>query len=336
VRKPKIATDTEVFIARKTETGSEPVPACGLIGGTKDKPLPIPKMGDGFLMQEDNVTLEFNTPPTEDSYQFADNVQNAMLYLNNFLKSRGMFILKNPASMKFLALENRIEAEQRWPSAFQIGCSPDYSAYAESPGTARAVPNLPSFGSTRFAGMHFHCSFENPHNIPNWVFIRFIDLYVRLPLMNYDPQPERRNHYGLAGLYRPTKYPDGSTGIEYRSFSNAIAFNSSLTQMVSRAIMEIIEDVNKSPDKASNVFNGTDWDSVEQSIRNHDLALAYEVWNPAKTLAKGWARATGWSNGAVKQTTGAQLLMEEAADFRTPEVPTFQRVTVGNTRRGRI
>ena len=60
----RVGSDPETFLQSKT---GEFISSVGLIGGSKDEPMPI---GEGCSVQEDNVTVEFNTPPTNDVKEF--------------------------------------------------------------------------------------------------------------------------------------------------------------------------------------------------------------------------------------------------------------------------
>jgi hypothetical protein len=51
-----VGSDMEVFL--RDNLSGVPVPVCGLIGGTKEKPKEV-LGGNGFAVQEDNVMLEF-------------------------------------------------------------------------------------------------------------------------------------------------------------------------------------------------------------------------------------------------------------------------------------
>ena len=53
-----IGCDPEFFLLKN----KQPHSAIDLVGGTKEKPKPLPK-GKGFSVQEDNVSVEFNIPP---------------------------------------------------------------------------------------------------------------------------------------------------------------------------------------------------------------------------------------------------------------------------------
>ena len=60
IKNAVLGTDPELFLY--SEDYFKFVPVCGLVGGTKDEPIPINLENDGFTLQEDNVALEFTIP----------------------------------------------------------------------------------------------------------------------------------------------------------------------------------------------------------------------------------------------------------------------------------
>src|SRR5579864_1061172 len=64
-----LGCDPECFLADNT---GKFISSIGLIGGSKDQPRPIDD--EGNAVQEDNVTVEFNTPPCHDSKSFIAHI----------------------------------------------------------------------------------------------------------------------------------------------------------------------------------------------------------------------------------------------------------------------
>ena len=73
----KIGADPELFLV---DAAGAFVSSIGLIGGSKDHPRPLP-IGDGFAVQEDNVTLEYNIPASGSKDELVSNIQAAMSFL---------------------------------------------------------------------------------------------------------------------------------------------------------------------------------------------------------------------------------------------------------------
>ena len=65
-----VGTDPELFLKNKDNT---PYSAVGAIGGSKNKPRYIGEIG----YQEDNVMVEFNTPPTDSAGLMIGYIQEA-------------------------------------------------------------------------------------------------------------------------------------------------------------------------------------------------------------------------------------------------------------------
>ena len=72
-----LGCDPELFV-KSLETG-EIVSAEGKIGGTKREPRAI--SDSGHSVQEDNVMVEFNIPPSKSSQEFVDNINHVVNYL---------------------------------------------------------------------------------------------------------------------------------------------------------------------------------------------------------------------------------------------------------------
>ena len=64
----RIGSDPETFLR---DAAGKYISSVGLIGGSKDEPMPI---GNGCSVQEDNVTVESNTPPTNDPQEFVNAI----------------------------------------------------------------------------------------------------------------------------------------------------------------------------------------------------------------------------------------------------------------------
>lgn len=279
----KVSGDPELFIARIEKSGTKNrkriIPVCGLVGGTKEAPIPIPGLGlKGFMMQEDGAALEFNFPPASDSAHFSHFVGSSLDYIAEYLKTKELAIVPNKCSHEFSQ-----EDLDKFPQAQIVGCSPDLDAYTRE---QRTGMNTDMFGRERFAAGHFHISFPNTHDIPSHVVARMLDLHMTLPYLALDKQGNRRKHYGLAGLYRDTKYPDGSTGIEYRTMSNFWIFSNDHRQALCSAIMSIIYDMNQDIDAAAKLFDMTPWADVKRAIDTENLIDAKKLWQDANQYAR--------------------------------------------------
>ena len=69
-----LGADPELFFKR----GDQFISAIGKVGGSKARPR---KIGNGFAVQEDNVSVEYNIPPGD-----ADNFVVSNMYMLGYLK----------------------------------------------------------------------------------------------------------------------------------------------------------------------------------------------------------------------------------------------------------
>ncbi len=216
-----LGTDTEVFLIN-TKTGVI-TSAEGIIGGSKEKPLALPSLGDGFAIQEDNVMAEFNVPPTSNIEEFKDNIKKILHHINtNYTNLRAL--IKPSANFNIIDLMT--------PQAQKFGCDPDYNAYLVE---QNQPPDPIMFPETRFAGGHIHICLTNhlgidylsytPDNPLETIngnqlqlitnLVKFMDFFVGLPACVLDTDIQRKSIYGTPGRFRVKPY-----GLEYRSLSN--------------------------------------------------------------------------------------------------------------------
>lgn len=202
-----IGADPELFLKSKATGGY--VAACGLVGGTKEKPRKIDKKG--HAVQEDNVMVEYNIPPCRTVQKWLQSHNHVMLYLKQTLP---LYDLVVEASAEFPAdqLVN--------PQAAVFGCDPDYDAW-------NMRVNLPPNAKTniRTCGGHIHVGYKNPDINNQVALVRALDYFVGLPSVVLDPDKVRKSRYGKAGAFRPKEY-----GAEYRVASNFWLKNPQLIQ----------------------------------------------------------------------------------------------------------
>lgn len=204
----KVGTDCELFVARNGEV----IPIIGLLGGTKDAPIPV-LGGQGFAVQEDNVLAEFNVPPADNEKEFAENVGKMMGYLNHWAKEKDLNLIVK-ASHNF-----PLEKLQH-PQALTFGCEPDFDVWMRRPNPKPVCPK--EMQGLRTAGGHIHVSFTedgNPEYSPQIedieVLVRMMDFYLGAPSYFMDQDRDRTKLYGKPGAFRFKDY-----GFEYRTLSN--------------------------------------------------------------------------------------------------------------------
>ena len=111
-----IGCDPEVFVGNDI-----PRSVIGKVGGTKEYPMPLP-IGEGFCVQEDNVAMEFNVPPSNSKEEFVSNIVKATDFLENVIAAGNGWKFDKRSAISF-AMEELDD-----PRAFIFGCDPDYNA----------------------------------------------------------------------------------------------------------------------------------------------------------------------------------------------------------------
>lgn len=190
--------DPELFLKN---TAGKLISSVGLIGGTKEAPMPI---GRGCAVQEDNVSVEFNIPPCHSAQEFIDSIQYNLEYLREKAASMDLELTIQPSGV-FDGDQLTTEA------AMTFGCEPDFNAWTggrQNPKPTAPNPNL------RSAGGHIHIAV--PDGVDIIEVVKAMDLYVGCMMLEFDHDEDRRQLYGKAGAFRKKDY-----GVEYRTASNA-------------------------------------------------------------------------------------------------------------------
>jgi hypothetical protein len=233
----KVGADVEEFLKNKQ---GKPVPVIGLIGGSKERPMPV--LRDGFALQEDNVALEYNIPPASDPYEFVHSLLTIQEEIGRRLEKMNM-VPAIQASMRFE------EQQLEHPQAKALGCEPDYCVWTQS---VNEKPDISSQNATlRTAGGHIHVSFEVDGKIlqiPEHIadaeaVIMALDVFLGVPFSIMDPDKERMKLYGKAGAFRPKPY-----GIEYRTLSNFWTRSPQLMGYTFNQVKHAFDVINKKKD----------------------------------------------------------------------------------------
>jgi len=204
-RLDKVGTDTEMFL-RDIETNN-PVPVIGLIGGTKANPKPVPELGDGFCVQEDNVMLEYNVPPAKTKTQFVNNIMTMNQYLDDLVWTKG---LRTDICESMMFTKQQLNH----PQAQDIGCEADMDVWNRL--VNPSPKGNPLLQTTRSAGGHVHISFRVGGKFTDNLelkepLVKCLDITIGFPLYLKYPEGVRRQIYGRPGAFRDKDY-----GIEYR------------------------------------------------------------------------------------------------------------------------
>ncbi len=196
-----LGADPEIFLV---DAANSLVSAVGKIGGTKQEPRPLP-IGPGFAVQEDNVAVEYNIPPSATVNEFNSNIDHIMQFLSHEVSNMGLkFTQLSAASFPLLELMD--------PRAREFGCDPDFDAWR----MGKRNPRPKSTDDTlRTCGGHLHIGHMFPDEKEAMRFIRFMDMCAGVPSVLLDDGERRREMYGKRGAFRFKPY-----GVEYRSLSN--------------------------------------------------------------------------------------------------------------------
>jgi hypothetical protein len=211
-RKITCGADPEIFLM---DAQGKLRASCGLIGGTKAHPMPLP-LGKGFCVQEDNVSVEFNIPPATNAKEFQESIKKTLEFLTNGVRSMYDFSITNLSAASFP------KDELVAPAALEFGCEPDYNAW-----TGKRNPRPKTEDETlRSCGGHVHVGLDKT-GIDEKQIIKAMDLFLGVPSVLMDKGELRKKLYGKAGAYRSKDY-----GAEYRTLSNFWVFDDRLTKWV--------------------------------------------------------------------------------------------------------
>lgn len=191
-----LGCDPELFLQSKT---GELISSIGLIGGTKDFPMPI---GEGCAVQEDNVAVEFNTPPCASADDFVKAIQFNLDFLKQRAAEMGLQLCIVPSG-EFS--DDQLNNEQ----AQTFGCEPDFNAW--DAGRMNPRPSAEN-KNLRSCGGHIHIETD----LGCIEVVQAMDLFVGCPMIEFDKDTQRRSLYGKPGAFRKKSY-----GVEYRTASNA-------------------------------------------------------------------------------------------------------------------
>lgn len=245
IDKYTIGSDPEGFLYDKDN--EKFLPACDLIGGSKDEPL---KFNEVFAVLEDNVMVEYNIPPSD----FGNNLEKDIKYASDFIEEA---FFDNDYEIKYVPSVEFTGEDLQTPKAMEFGCLPDMSVWSlEYRDISLAETNL------RYAGGHIHFGIKNGMEDEEVVeFVKLFDLAIGVPSVLLDEDEKRRELYGQAGSFRFKPY-----GFEYRTLSNFW-------------VKKHEELITKQIEMAVDLFNNSiniekDGDAIQQAINNSDVTKA--------------------------------------------------------------
>jgi hypothetical protein len=247
----KIGADPELFLERDGEI----ISAEGMIGGTKDIPKAISKAG--HAIQEDNVMVEFNIPPSETREDFIFNINFVKSYLDTLAEMKGCklnFSASAELDPKYLATDQ----------AQHFGCEPDFNVYLRGENTPPC-----GTGELRSCGGHIHIGYDNPSEEQTIRIAYAMDMVLGLESLALDKDDKRRSMYGKAGSFRFKDY-----GLEYRTLSNFWIQNDELIGWAYDKTLEALALVESGKIDELIEEYGT---VVEAAINKNDKQLALHI-----------------------------------------------------------
>lgn len=258
MNKVTIGSDPEVFLF--DGKAGQYKSSVGLIGGSKSHPIPL---GDkpGFFVQEDNVAVEFNTPPATELEEFVRGIEYSMTTIRQQADKLGL-IVKSTASAFFSGSELLSEG------AKTFGCEPDFNAWT---GKVNPKPQAPD-PTLRSCGGHIHVGCTD---VDRFALIRMMDLYLGVPSVIMDKDVTRKQLYGKAGACRPKEY-----GAEYRVLSNFWLNSQDLTRWAFieslRAVQAVREesiDMSEIGEAVQACINDADGELAQLLVARHNLRV---------------------------------------------------------------
>ncbi len=244
----KFGADPEMFIKNSDGTF---IASCGKIGGTKEEPMPL---GVGAV-QEDNVSVEFNIPPSITKVEFVNNLSAVISEIEEkFIHPMGCELSIVPSAIFS-------QEELAHPAAQVFGCDPDFNVY-----TKESNPRPEGIQGLRTAGGHIHVGWDNPTDNQRFLLVKAMDITLGLPSLFIDDDVQRRTMYGKAGAHRIKDY-----GVEYRTLSNFWIRNKETMQWAYEGAVKAIALVETMSKKIDNYRTGV---TVQAIINNNNKAMA--------------------------------------------------------------
>ena len=194
-----VGSDPEVFLI--DTKSKELVSSIGIVGGTKDTPLPMDRFG--FFCQEDNVLAEFNIPPSKNRKEFVYNITKGLGLLGDRLPT-GVEIDISPYGF-FKPKQLRSKA------AKEFGCDPDFNCWTNEENKKPTATNK----LLRTAGGHISIGYDKPDYRTSIELVKWMDTLIGVPSTLMSDEAPRRELYGQMGAFRAKDF-----GVEYRTVSN--------------------------------------------------------------------------------------------------------------------
>ena len=253
IRNVTLGCDPELFLV---DAQGKFIASCDKVGGTKEAPLQIAGLAQGFAVQEDNVAVEFCVPPAASKQVFVGNVSLVMAEIDKqFIAPLSLKLAFGVSSKQFD--EDQLQSQK----AKTFGCDPDFNVYRNE-----MNPRPEGREGLRTAGGHIHFGYDQPTDESRALLVRAADICLGLPSLFLDDDTERRTMYGKGGAFRPKAY-----GVEYRTLSNFWVRSPELIAWAYDAAMQAVDLANS---KAIQLLKVDVAKMVEMAINTNNKKLA--------------------------------------------------------------
>lgn len=260
-----IGSDPELLlVADEGKTTEKIISAIGFgMGGTKKKPKDI---SQGFFMQEDNVLLEFNTPPVSNKKDFLWAIKEGQELVKRQLPLG--YGVKVQTSHYF------DEDQLRHPKAKEFGCDPDLNAWIAA---FNSPPNTDT--NLRTTGGHVYIGYDistekEVKEATDIKIAKAMDIFAAVPSIFLDRDAMRRELYGKAGAYRHKPF-----GLEYRTLSSFWIANDKFIEWVYDAVIKSLEFVESG---AVEALTETDQALIESAVNESNSVCAEVIMDKFK------------------------------------------------------
>lgn len=263
----KLGCDPEIFFVDQQKTLRSVI---GKVGGSKDAPMPLIDLGEGFAVQEDNVAAEFNIPPASSAQEFSESVTKTLNFLIAGVRESYGFELSPLSAGDFP------DEDLQHPKAQEFGCDPDFNAWT---GKRNPKPRAPN-PRLRTCGGHIHLGYttdiQGNRAEHGKKIIRAMDLFLGVPSILMDKGELRKQLYGAAGAYRPKPY-----GVEYRTLSNFWIMSPRLCQWAfdntQKAVQAVDAQLPLEEDKELILaaINGNEKDMARHLVNKYNLEVVH-------------------------------------------------------------
>ncbi len=242
---------------------------------------PILLKDDRFKSIMDGVAFEFTLPPVSINHPeiMFENVQHGLNELNTFASKYGYKVDTKPTLLydfhKYFEEGNELK---EWCGIF--GCDPDKDAILAEPANGPVVDVREH--PYRYFGGHIHVS-DGDKLIKDYpeVFVKLMAITVGNLCISISPysdlEKKRAFHYGQPGRYRVQNYPNGETGVEYRTPSNYWITDKEAVTNVFKWI-NTAYTIFENPPTAVKVINDLLPKTIE-AIKNSDQNLSKSIIN---------------------------------------------------------